>query len=335
MKLHLISIAGFLASVSDTNAFTGPVRLKNAPSIVSTSKSVSLFPQSRSGSSRLQHLSATALSPPEDSSSGGGFLSFKTKYGFLNPYAIYYGVTSILLGLPWFVVLTMCQGMYKITNNKWDKMKRFPTFFSHIWGFLLLRLTRSHPKIENPEVLEKFFKENRAAMFVANHNSWMDIPFVGVTVGWRNYKLISKAELGKVPILGKAISIGGHVMVDRTSRKSQIMTLKKGMQTLKDGIHLCAFPEGTRSRDGRLLPFKNGVYKMASKVGAPIIPLSIVGAGKAHPVNWMFPRRSSHGICKVIVHEPIESNDKSEAELAELVRAAIIDGLPDDQHPLE
>lgn len=70
-------------------------------------------------------------------------------------------------------------------------------------------------------------------MFVANHNSWMDIPFVGVTVGWRNYKLISKAELGKVPILGKAISIGGHVMVDRTSRKSQIMTLKKGMQTLK------------------------------------------------------------------------------------------------------
>ena len=70
-------------------------------------------------------------------------------------------------------------------------------------------------------------------MFVANHNSWMDIPFVGIAVGWRNYKLISKAELGRVPILGKAISIGGHVMVDRSSRKSQIMTLKSGMQWLK------------------------------------------------------------------------------------------------------
>jgi len=70
-------------------------------------------------------------------------------------------------------------------------------------------------------------------MFVANHNSWMDIPFVGVTVGWRNYKLISKAELGKVPILGKAILLGGHVMVDRSNRKSQIMTLKAGMQWLK------------------------------------------------------------------------------------------------------
>ena len=70
-------------------------------------------------------------------------------------------------------------------------------------------------------------------MFVANHNSWMDIPFIGIAVGWRNYKLISKAELGRVPILGKAISIGGHVMVDRSSRKSQIMTLKSGMQWLK------------------------------------------------------------------------------------------------------
>jgi 1-acyl-sn-glycerol-3-phosphate acyltransferase len=70
-------------------------------------------------------------------------------------------------------------------------------------------------------------------MFVANHNSWMDIPFMGITVGWRNYKLISKAELGKVPILGKAIALGGHVMVDRSDRKSQLKTLKLGMQWLK------------------------------------------------------------------------------------------------------
>ena len=73
----------------------------------------------------------------------------------------------------------------------------------------------------------------RAGMFVANHNSWMDIPFMAILLGWRNHKLISKAELEKVPILGKAISTGGHVKVDRSSRKSQIMTLKSGMQWLK------------------------------------------------------------------------------------------------------
>lgn len=70
-------------------------------------------------------------------------------------------------------------------------------------------------------------------MFVANHNSWLDIPFIGHTIGWRNYKLVSKAELGKVPILGRAIKTGGHIMVDRTDRKSQLMTLKGGIQLLK------------------------------------------------------------------------------------------------------
>ena len=172
-------------------------------------------------------------------------------------------------------------------------------------------------------------------MFVANHNSWMDIPFMGIVVGWRNYKLISKAELGKVPILGRSIKVGGHVMVDRSSRRSQLKTFKDGMKWLKDGIHLCAFPEGTRSKTGRLLPFKNGAFKMAIKTGSPIIPFSIVASGKAHPANWMFPRRHSAGLCKVVVHDPIETKDKSEEELAELVKQAIIDGLPEDQHPLK
>jgi 1-acyl-sn-glycerol-3-phosphate acyltransferase len=74
---------------------------------------------------------------------------------------------------------------------------------------------------------------DRAAMFVANHSSFMDIPFVGTSIGWRNYKFISKAELGKVPILGRSIKVGGNVMLDRTNRRSQLMTLKNGIQWLK------------------------------------------------------------------------------------------------------
>lgn len=94
-------------------------------------------------------------------------------------------------------------------------------------------LTRCTPKIENREILDKFFKTKQAGMICANHNSWMDIPFLGYTAGWRNYKLIAKKELGKIPILGKAIRVGGHVMVDRTDRRSQLATLKTGMQWLK------------------------------------------------------------------------------------------------------
>jgi 1-acyl-sn-glycerol-3-phosphate acyltransferase len=69
-------------------------------------------------------------------------------------------------------------------------------------------------------------------MFVSNHNSWMDIPFLGHAIGWHNYKFIAKKELEKVPILGKAIKCGKNVLVDRTNRKSQLMTLKQGIKWL-------------------------------------------------------------------------------------------------------
>jgi 1-acyl-sn-glycerol-3-phosphate acyltransferase len=172
-------------------------------------------------------------------------------------------------------------------------------------------------------------------MFVANHNSWMDIPFLGAMVGWRNYKLVSKKELAKVPILGKAIKVGGNLMLDRSDKRDQIRTLKAGIQILKNGVHLCTFPEGTRSRSGRLGEFKNGAFKMAHKAGAPIIPVSIVGAADVMPGHWMFPCRPGHNVAKMVIHKPIESVGKTEAELAAAVRRAMILGLPGNQRPLD
>lgn len=108
-----------------------------------------------------------------------------------------------------------------------------PIFVSQIWGELLLFFVRGRPIFSGKDQLTEFYKKNQAAMFVANHNSWLDIPFIGGTIGWRNYKLVSKAELGRVPILGKAIKMGGHLMLDRADRKSQLMTLRQGMELLK------------------------------------------------------------------------------------------------------
>jgi 1-acyl-sn-glycerol-3-phosphate acyltransferase len=343
MKLFVSICLVLSVLVADTAAYTLPLRTTTN----AVTKSSSLFPQPKSRAQQQQlsssSLLSAALSPPSssnDSDSEGfntgkvGWFSFKTKFGYLNPYAIFYGVTSILLGIPWFIALNLCQLMYAI-SDKFDKMKWYPSLFSHMWGVALMNLTRSNPKITGQEILDKFMSEGRAAMFVANHNSFMDIPFVGTSLGWRNYKMISKVELGKVPILGRSIKVGGHVMVDRSSRRSQLNTLKSGMKWLKDGIHLVTFPEGTRSKNGRLLPFKNGAFKMAHKVGAPIVPISIVHANVVNPPTWIFPRQPSRGTCRVVIHEPIESNDKTEAELAAEVRKKIIEGLPEDQRPLD
>jgi len=345
MKATNIALCYLLTSLSTTMGFSLTSSRTTPVGINAYRESTSLFPHPRRQDSRSlgpQSLASAVPSEGDISSNAkgkdGGILSFGTKYGRLNPFAIYYGTVAILLGLPWFVGLTICQLFYKVTGNRLDKNKRLPHFISHLWGMSLLRLSRSFPKIEGEENLTKFFSEDndRAAMFVANHNSWMDIPFLGATVGiGQNYKFVSKAELRKVPILGKSIACGGHVMLDRTSRRSQLMAIKDGMRWLEGGIHLCTFPEGTRAKDGRILPFKNGAFKMAQKVGVPVIPLSIIGSHDAHPSNWMFPRKSCRQACKVIVHEAIESTGLSEQELSNKVKDAIINGLPENQRPLE
>ena len=96
-----------------------------------------------------------------------------------------------------------------------------------------MRLSRSYPEMVGLEKLEEFFKKDQAALFVANHCSWMDIPFLGATVGWRNYKLVSKKELCQIPILGTAITLGGNITIDRSNRRSQLKTLKDGIAYLK------------------------------------------------------------------------------------------------------
>jgi hypothetical protein len=74
---------------------------------------------------------------------------------------------------------------------------------------------------------------------------------------------------------------------------------------------------------------------MAHKNESPVIPLSIISSSKCQPSNWMFPCRPCHRICKVVIHDPIESKGKTEDELAEAVRRAIISGLPEEQRPVE
>jgi len=270
----------------------------------------------------------------------GGIFTVNTPIGALNPFALYYFFVSVALGIPWVVLCKMCQFLTWATGGRFDPTNRVPITIGHCWGMALLRLTRCYPEIKNREIITEFFKKNKGekannAMFVANHCSWMDIPFLGAVMGWRNYKIVAKKELGIVPILGTAIRAGGHIMVDRTDRRSQIKTLKQGINYLKkDKFNVATFPEGTRSRSGRVMGFKAGAFKMAHKAGAPVIPISIINSDKVMPLGWMMAMRSAYGVSEVVVHPPVSSHDKTEEELVQAVREAMISGLPEHQKPL-
>jgi len=270
MRLLHALLVGVLSELASVTAFVSPsVNNRQSPllpttvarrtshhvpitapnSMVTSSATSDVNPSSpvASTAASLEAAASSTLSPTEQRKQEqwkkirkeGGLFAFNTKYGALNPFAIYYGLVAIFFGIPWFFALTACQLFYLVTRNKIDTDRRLPTHINQLWGNCVMLFTNSYPTIENQEILKRFYAEKRPAMFVANHNSWMDIPFMGHTLGWRNYKTISKVELGKVPILGKAIKVCGNIMVDRSDRKSQLKTLKKGIDYLK--VRACLF----------------------------------------------------------------------------------------------
>lgn len=270
----------------------------------------------------------------------GGPFTINTPIGALNPFALYYFCVSVGLGIPWICLCKTWQFLHWVSRGRFDPTRRIPITIGHTWAIALMRLTRCYPVVRNKEIVNEFFKRKKgegkkSVMFVANHCSWMDIPFLGTVLGWRNYRIVSKKELEVVPILGAALKAGGHIMVDRTDRRSQIRTLKQGINYMKnDKLILATFPEGTRSRTGRMIDFKAGAFKMAHKAGAPVIPISIINSDKIMPLCWMMAMRPGYPLAEVVVHPPISSDDKTEEELVEAVRKAMIEGLPENQRPL-
>ncbi len=95
-----------------------------------------------------------------------------------------------------------------------------------------------------------------------------------------------------------------------------------------------AFPEGKRSIDGRLMDFKGGIFSMAVKAKVPIVPISVSNTHAVMPSNALLPVQSGAGKLHVHVHSPIDVEGKSEDELAELVRTALLSKIPLDQHPM-
>lgn len=88
----------------------------------------------------------------------GGRFAFNTKYGALNPFAIYYGFVAIALGIPWYCALSLYQVFDWVTRGKLDPQRRIPIFITQVWGTTLLHLTRCYPKMENGDILKKFYQ---------------------------------------------------------------------------------------------------------------------------------------------------------------------------------
>lgn len=121
---------------------------------------------------------------------------------------------------------------------------------------------------------------NRSVVFCANHQSNVD-PLVLFRALHSRLHILYKAELRKLPLLGRALGVGGFVAVDRTNRERALDAIEQGAQSLRDGNSFLIFPEGTRSRTEELLPFKKGGFVMAIKAQVPVVPVAVQGGRAA------------------------------------------------------
>jgi 1-acyl-sn-glycerol-3-phosphate acyltransferase len=166
-----------------------------------------------------------------------------------------------------------------------------------------------------------------ACIFMSNHLSNLDPPALIPRLPGRTSAFL-KRSLMRIPILGYGLRLGEFVPVDRDGRvESAQESATVARRVLAKGIHITIFVEGTRSRDGRMLPFKKGPFYLAMESGAPCIPVSIHGTERMMPKGSIAIRP---GVAHITFHAPLyPRNYPAREDLMDAVRTAIASGLPE------
>ena len=126
-------------------------------------------------------------------------------------------------------------------------------------------------------------QRQRAAVYAVNHTSNVEPPIIfdALHVIFPRLRVLYKAELRKLPVLVRAFDLAGFVPLERGNREQSLPAIDRAADALVEGNSFLIFPEGTRSRTGKLLPFKKGGFIMAIKAQAPVVPVAITGARDA------------------------------------------------------
>jgi 1-acyl-sn-glycerol-3-phosphate acyltransferase len=235
------------------------------------------------------------------------------------PYQIY----AWLIFVPLAAVLTLffstCTVIFAWLVN--------PNFASRVfavtWARVVAAVTPMRVVVEGAQHSQR----NRTYVVVSNHQSQFDIL---VIYGWLklDLKWVMKKELRKIPAIGIGCEKAGHIFIERRNPKQAAEAIKQALARLGEGVGLLFFVEGTRSPDGRLLPFKKGAFRTAVDQQIPLLPVTVVGTREILPARSL---RLFPGTARMVIHPAVETRGLGVEAVDDLMartRAIIASALP-------
>ena len=224
---------------------------------------------------------------------------------------------TVFFLIPAIGLYTIVLGTLSLASSLFESNGHFAHWCARTWSRLILLTTGVRVDVEGLTRLER----GRSYVFVSNHQSIYDIPILFWSLPYQ-LRIMAKESLGHFPFLGWHLRRTGHMLVNRRHlARSRVFGWASRLRS--NGLSLIAFPEGTRSRDGRVASFKGGCFLLALQAGLPIVPLSIVGSRHV----MLRGRLATYpGVVRLVVHEPIDTRELAGVdpkEFGERVRGVI------------
>ena len=205
---------------------------------------------------------------------------------FPPPGQIVRGVIHFWSAFLFNIVFTAVLGLIAIVGQCVTFNRRFPRWIAaSVWSPGLLWASGAEYRVSIADGIDW----NKPHVFVMNHQSWLDIPaalhFIPTDISF-----VAKHELKWLPIFGWYMSLVGMIFVHRGRTQKAIRSLRRAGKRIRDGVSILTYPEGTRTNDGTIGPFKKGPFMVALEAEVPIIPVAITGAYEVLPRNAVVMR---------------------------------------------
>jgi len=218
-------------------------------------------------------------------------------------------IYELCVWFPVYLVVTIVAAVVATIGCMFNQ-RIFSYYPGMLWSKIACILGLCPVKITGREKLSK----HQSYIFVANHQGAYDIflmyGYLGHPIKW-----VMKQSLRNIPLVGKACEASGFIFVDSSSPQAAARTIALAEKRLKDGASIAIFPEGSRSKTGKLGKFKKGAYQMALDLHLPIVPVTINGTFEVMPTGsfLLIPHR-----IELIIHDPIPATDVEISDIREV-----------------